>query len=736
MKYLFTTCVFFTTFLLSAQPQLSNSGTLSMTRKDYRPVISNGTTHALVLVDDTTTDAAFLYNCIRINGKYGQVWSLELDADDINELSQMSCIRYIELATRANAAHFMNDTERRVSHVDKVQAGQQNGLPKNYTGQGVIIGIVDIGFQCNNPTFFTSDGKRTRISRYWQQGNNNGTPPNGFSYGREYKDSASILQANDLDGIHATHVAGIAGGSGLSTPNLQYRGMAPDAELVFVSIKYSNDTLAGSAMGDYIVANPTILDAYKYIFDYATSVGKPAVINLSWGMHTGPHDGTSLFDKATETLVGPGKILVGANGNEGDNPMHFQHKFNHDTARTIMIENGRQFQQGESIYSDFWGSANSNFSMRIKIIDTNKNVIVQTPFISSESNQPHTLNQDADNSLFKIYMACQASNAINQKPNITVMVEHPNQRKYAIIAEIISDTSMVHGWNSGASRSWTSGSFRNRLNQIDFSSTYIGGNGDYTAGENGGTSKAVISVGAYAARTAFWNVKTKWVNDSSYTVPGRIAGFSSRGPTVDGRIKPDISAPGYDVPSSVNNDQMAIWMFDKVVLKTVFRNDTQYWMCNSGTSMASPHVTGIVALMLQANPELDPAQALDILHSTAAQDQFTGTVPNYQYGYGKVDAYAAVMRTIETSVHSYSSQPLVKMYPNPAGRELQVELPPLQQVSRIEIMSADGQVVTSVTEGLDGNSIIHIPLNSFAQGVYFLRYYGSGQVIVLKFVKD
>lgn len=296
---------------------------------------------------------------------------------------------------------------------------------------------------------------------------------------------------------------------------------------------------------------------------------------------------------------------------------------------------------------------------------------------------------------------------------------------------------MVHGWNSGASRSWTSGSFRNRLNQLDFSGTYIGGNGDYTAGENGGTSKAVISVGAYAARTAFWNVRNKWVNDSGYTVPGRIAGFSSRGPTVDGRIKPDISAPGYDVPSSVNNEQMAIWMFDKVVLKTVFRNDTQYWMCNSGTSMASPHVTGIVALMLQANPGLDPAEALDILHSTAAQDQFTGAVPNYQYGYGKVDAYAAVMRTVATSVYAPSlAQAQVKIYPNPAGGELQVELPPLQSASRIEIMSTDGQLVKSITGGLAGNPVLRIPLTGFAPGVYFLRYYSSGQVIVLKFVKD
>lgn len=167
---------------------------------------------------------------------------------------------------KSNSTRFKNDIERQTTSVDKVQNGLSNGLPMNYTGKGVVVGIVDVGFQCNNPTFFTADGKKNRIVRYWQQSNKQGPAPNGFNYGTELIDSNSIIPSNDLDGSHATHVAGIAAGSGYTTPNSQYRGMAPEAELVFVSIKYSNDTLGGSALGDYVVANPTILDAYKYIF--------------------------------------------------------------------------------------------------------------------------------------------------------------------------------------------------------------------------------------------------------------------------------------------------------------------------------------------------------------------------------------------------------------------------------------------------------------------------------------
>jgi subtilisin family serine protease len=121
----------------------------------------------------------------------------------------------------------------------------------DYRGEGVILGIVDIGFQTNNPTFYSTDGKRNRIKRFWAQSDPNGIPPLGYNYGSLKSDSASIENLIDDHGTHGTHVAGIAGGSGYTTPNLQYQGVAPDADLVFVSLKYYNDTLGGSALGDW-----------------------------------------------------------------------------------------------------------------------------------------------------------------------------------------------------------------------------------------------------------------------------------------------------------------------------------------------------------------------------------------------------------------------------------------------------------------------------------------------------
>ncbi len=740
MKLLFTSLffVFFTT-LAFGQATFSNSSKMAQNAdlKDLTLIDDQGFVHALAYCSNNACDSELLEKGIKINGHFGPIISIQLTLKQLELIQNITCISYVEISSKSNSTRFKNDIERQTTSVDKVQNGLSNGLPMNYTGKGVIVGIVDVGFQCNNPTFFTADGKKNRIVRYWQQSNKQGPAPNGFNYGTELIDSNSIIPANDLDGAHATHVAGIAAGSGYTTPNLQYRGMAPEAELVFVSIKYSNDTIGGSALGDYVVANPTILDAYKYIFDYAESVGKPAVINLSWGMHTGPHDGTSLFDIATESLVGKGKVLVGANGNEGDNNMHWNYQFNHDTASTIMIENNRQWRQRESVYSDFWGSKNSSFAIQIEFIDTNKKTIAKSPFISSLSNNVSVFKYVSDSSIFKVAFVCQAKNPLNQKPNITVMADHQNQRKYAIIAHLVSDSSLVHAWNSGATREWTSGSFTNKLNKLDFSSSFINGNTNYTAGENGGSSKAVISVGALAARSAFRNVKGVWVNDSGYVVPVNITRFSSKGPSVDGRIKPNISAPGFDVPSAVNNKQFGGWMLDKTLLKTVFRNDTQYWSAFNGTSMAAPHVTGIVALILQANPNLTAAQVKTIIETTATVDQNTGSVPNNSYGYGKANAYNAVLMTLQyAGINALNKGSNLTVYPNPFQDELNVVLPTISNSSRIELISIDGKLIKSIDLDARSPQELSIQTPDLEKGFYILKFTNGGEIFILKLVKN
>ena len=179
-----------------------------------------------------------------------------------------------------------------------------------YTGEGVVVGILDFGFDLTHPAFYNPSGT-TRIVRVWDQ-SVSGTHPSGYSYGAEYTTAAAIAQkAHTSDEYHGTHVLGIAAGKGVGT-TLSYQGIAPKADIVLVELGEDESDLC---------------DAIKYVFDYATSVNKPAVINMSLGSHMGPHDGTSYMDRLIDSYSGAGKIIVGAAGNEGNLPMHLSKVF-------------------------------------------------------------------------------------------------------------------------------------------------------------------------------------------------------------------------------------------------------------------------------------------------------------------------------------------------------------------------------------------------------------------------
>ena len=180
-------------------------------------------------------------------------------------------------------------------------------------GTGVVIGFVDSGIDFANFDFrFNAAPNNTRLLSIWDQTLAKETDeftPSTFAYGVEYTE----LQINNhlngslpgyvrsIDtGGHGTTVAGVAAGDG---SNGAFMGTAPGARLVMVKSTLSNTT---------------VLDGIDYIRQAAQAAGMPCVINLSLGTHDGPHDGTSLFDKAIDLVGGPGVALVVAGGNNGD----------------------------------------------------------------------------------------------------------------------------------------------------------------------------------------------------------------------------------------------------------------------------------------------------------------------------------------------------------------------------------------------------------------------------------
>lgn len=207
-----------------------------------------------------------------------------------------------------------------------------------------------------------------------------------------------------------------------------------------------------------------------------------------------------------------------------------------------------------------------------------------------------------------------------------------------------------------------------------------------------------------------------------------ITSFSSRGPVMtdgSGRMKPNVSAPGAGVRSSIRNGQYAAF---------------------SGTSMAGPHVAGLVALLISANPALaGQVEAIEtIIEQTAVpmlSEQDCGNIPgnnipNAVYGFGRVDAFAAVQRALElvSATETITMSKGVEVYPNPFGAEINLKSHLEGQTLRLELYNAAGMLVFS-RSWPQGLTFETVSLQGFPSGIYLYRIHSGAEVHSGKLLK-
>lgn len=645
--------------------------------------------------------------------------------NDIAMLATLNWVRYIDGqgVGLQKADHYSNaSTGVNILHRNPETIG--TGL--RLKGAGVISGIVDVGFQPAHINFLDSTGTRNRVVRFWDQTKNGKIPPD-FGYGHEMSSPADFAIYRDFTEAHGTHVAGIMAGSGFGFDTGRFTGVAPESDMVFVNIRFFNDTLPAGALSDYLIANPAIIDGFDYVFKYAHSQGKPAVCNLSWGMHTGPHDGTSLFDLALDALTGPGKIIVGAAGNSNGIEMHMGPSFlnnNTDTLRTLIVERRPRTEPNEEIYVDLWGSRNSAFSVALEMYDSMGNKLAQSPLLHTKGSGINRgfIVFGGDSIKYTIIADDQYVN--NQKPNMLLMITNTQPANRLVGLAVVSDSTIIHGWNSGGIFRYTSGRFLSSPPNHNPWPGFTMGNNNYTVGENGGTAKSIITVGAHSAMTEYVD---HWGNTHTNPFPaGEIADFSSLGPRVDGRIAPDVTAPGVNVISSYNWWANADSPKTDAGWWTIYKNDTFVYKMSNGTSMAAPQVAGIVAIMLSVKPDLTPEQARTILQQTATADDKTGVVPNNIFGYGRVNAPEALRRTsVLASMPDLnkSSNAYTRVYPNPVHENITLECMNSEHIEEIAIFDSRGRLL--LKKPFEGERIIHENLDFLAPGTYIIKVSGK-----------
>lgn len=651
-----------------------------------------------------------------IGTKAGNIWTVNIPLENFVAFSQMKGIKYMEMD------HFVKplmDSARYVTGVDSLHKGINIPLP--LSGKNVIVGIVDAGFDYTHPAFYDTTYTNLRIKRVWDQ-STSGTPPTGFNYGSELADTGSILLKKyaSIDDDHGTSTSTIAGGSGFgSNNNRLYRGVAYDCDLVLVTKGFDYPEIRGMSI-------TRLIDAFNYIFTYSQSVGKPAVINVSLGGWTGPHDGTSLFAQACNNLSGPGKILVFAAGNNGLSKIHLEKSFtNTDSIVSTILT--MPFKEN---YFEVWGEVGKTFCVEIGLF-TNGVLGSKTQrfCIDKKVNSTFLIGADKDTSFITITSNV---NVLNNKPVLTAEIKH--KTKDSLYLFVIGKSGTIHVWDE----EW--GDF------IGNGSWAVDGDSRYTISEMA-CAKSIITVSAFTSKMTYKNLQNQnLIVESKYAKnKGELALFSGIGPTVDGRMKPDIAAPGCMIVSATNSYSPAYrpsgsYYFLSVAKFTSPRTKrVYYYSANQGTSVAAPMVTGIVALMLQTNPNLEPERVKAILTQTAIKDKFTSQTPDQtRWGAGKINAYGAIKESIRwlgtVPVPKVESE--INIAPNPSQGKFTLFYESNQNgYFLIEVSNLIGEIIKTESWQLSkGKNQIELNLDGYNKGMYFINITGQGGQIVKKVI--
>ena len=637
----------------------------------------------------------------------GKTTTLRTSLAKLAEMAENGQVKRISITGRPQ--QMLDVAKEETGHAD-VLSGKSLSQP--FTGSGVVVGIVDSGFDYCHEAFCGKHG-RLRIARVWEQGTESFegcSAPQAFGYGIEMTSEEAIRRgkADCETNSHGTHVAAIAAGSSAFLDG-KYSGCAPDAEIVLVALDLNSSTLADISNG------------VRYIFDYAEKVGKPCVVNLSLGNHDGPHDGTSDFDRLADEMQGPGRIIVGAAGNHRKDKFHISRSFlSPDDAplRTFISFKQKPTSDDISSFVQLWAEKDMDMEVSLSAYSLFQNremvseviyPIEGTKTVKLGSYATGTIEVAAEknpnNEKLSLFLDSRIS-TIRNNYGIVLTVKPKSAGKVDIWADNIYlalESKDVEGFTAPASES--------------------------TIAEVGGTGKRIVTAGAYVTRTDY---NSSVLPDESL---GALGSFSSCGPTADGRTKPEITAPGCFIISAVSSFDSSGTKIPAASNETSGRvYEYGYQM---GTSMAAPFVAGVVATMLQAAPQLSPEVVKDILSTSARSDSFASSLPNSSWGYGKIDALAALSRTLElTDIRNVTNDSafMPALTVNPDMLSLSF-LADAANVS-VALRSAEGTCLSSIRlNNVAAGSSQCIPLSSFPSGVYLLTISSGSNVKTVKFGK-
>ena len=619
-----------------------------------------------------------------------------LPLDSLDAISRLPLVNRMSLST---PMYKTMDKAIVMTGINKLHNGID--LPQSYNGEGVVVGISDIGFDHTHPAF--SDGRLKRLVAYDEL--------HALKYDMQGDDEiAKWTTDNNLE-WHASHVAGILAGNYQGNP---YRGVATGSDIVITT----------SSLYDM-----AILAGVEDIIDYAKSIGKPAVVNLSLGNYVGAHDGTSLNNQYLE-LLGEEAIICLSAGNEGKKKAYISYDIVNegDELKTFVYDNpdinGKELK-GDI---DIWSGDTTKLAIAMTIYDRiTKTFVFTSPFLDAKENgtasmsiaTPLLLNNAADiiipipdEELTGMVNMYSALNLENRRFNVYATVDVKNKQ--------LDESGLLGRYCIGFI---IKGAVGTHIDAYANSSRVIfnglGIDGFLTGNPTRSISdlacgKNVIVVGASNSRN-----ETPRVDESVATYNfniNNVANFSGYGTLEDGRTLPHFCAPGNMIVAPVSS-----WFtsssnesyLQSMAAKETINNKDYYWVSECGTSMASPHAAGIIACWLQADSSLTVHDVIEIAQSTSNTSY--SDIADPKWGAGNIDAYLGLKEVLKRGVvGNVIYDNIDKILFKPIGdKEFYVEVPN-SEILNVEIFSISGVKVYSQAN-------MYVDARNLESGVYIIR---------------
>lgn len=558
---------------------------------------------------------------IRLLTRHADFVTVHASREQLIILSGSEAVRYIDAG---EIQYPMNDLAAGAIGCDLARSGFVNQSP--YTGQDVLICIIDTGIDFTHPDFCDPDNPaQSRIVAIWDQtltpqGGEQSPTESGCSYGVEYTreqiedeidgSPSGFVRQRDTKG-HGTHVAGTAAGNGASLSSRLFQGMAPEAAILVV--KAGND----------FFPEPDIVNALNYARQKAAALGLPVVVNMSLGSDAGPHDGTSAKSVAIDDFSSSsaGRIVVVSAGNSANQHIHI--------SGSLIASGSVNITLSLPAYTPNAGAGNDDFDFEVWFQGTpSVTARLTSPngeYVSQSAEGAKT-NYTEDGTLF-IYNSI---NAVNGDRRIRFSA-------YDAFSNIppLSGTWTIRLTNNSTSSISYHGWFSDNLIGnvlIDLN----GGDAEYTLGN---TANSAIIVGSSVSRWRWQNYGGISVSYSGTDYSDDLSEFSGHGPTRDEVQKPDLTAPGQGIGSSRSKDAT---VSDNSILPGLKH------FVNQGTSMAAPVTAGCIALLLEKHPAATASEIRNWLIQNAQLDSYTGSAWNSGWGHGKLDIFRALTESIES----------------------------------------------------------------------------------------